>query len=237
MTKREKAAFHSAEFFYGRIEFDKQMFEGGTSKACKLHSAFGTAGTRDHNCLGCNFENFIRFAANSYTAAEKANSADFAAYQWVLAMYLLVERVEFVLARLLSKDHNFQKQNFANLLLVKRWANFLKHPKAFMLTHHACIYFEGDPSITETILVDSNFVNLYYAKDDKKLNAELYDKVANQANVAVVFPNPLRVTQGFCTEFNQFLDLCASDPKIVEKLKEKATFVGYFSDEELLGAN
>jgi hypothetical protein len=220
---------HAKRFTFAYAQFNQMMFtDDGVSNACELHKVFGTYESAHHNCLGCNFENVIRFAANSYVLAQNESAPEFAGYHWLLALYLVIERVDVVL-RLINFDPDAKAEKFATSQSIRRWANFLKHPKSFMLTHHAEFFFEGDPDSRGKMLIDSDFVSTYYASKDR--NIELYRLTANASEVGVSFPDIMKTTFGFCAEFNQFLKMCGEKDSL-DLLRNQSTYENYFSHED-----
>ncbi|QJW98410.1 hypothetical protein [Frigoriglobus tundricola] len=70
---------------------------------------------------------------------------------------------------------------------VHKWANFLKHPKAFLLVHHPVYFYTGMPEFgrsKHSLVIDQAFVGEYYSGSDK--NAKLHGQLKNKRDVAVL---------------------------------------------------
>lgn len=115
--------------------------------------------------------------------------------------------------------------------MIKQWANFIKHPKAFMLVHHPTFIFEGFKIPAESwkfkksddyeIKIDSDFVKEYYSGGDK--NKKLYDKLIKKEDVLVVLPNPVKLMTEFCNAQKYFVELICGNQVFRDLLSEKAT--------------
>ena len=83
---------------------------------------------------------------------------------------------------------------------IKRWANFDKHPKAFMFVHHPEFDFmdSGLEFKGYDLEINQSSVDKYYASASK--NSELVERVKNQDKLIVNYPNMRELTSGFCDE-------------------------------------
>jgi len=217
-----------------------EAFTEGEPNACRLHAAFGGNDGPHHNCIGCNFasgtELILRFLKrhNDHDDLEQ----DVTVY--ILLLYLIVEKAEIIFKYL----KYVKAENFKTFILITRWANFIKHPKAFLLSHHATYNYEGstfDYEMTPNLIIDSAFVSKYYQgvrnqTKQRELNNELYNFVSNKKDILVMFPNLGELTIDFCEEYNYFVDMILANQTYIAELNDRATLENFFSEEESFDA-
>lgn len=188
---------------------------------CNLHEH----GESDsHNCLACNFADLVETLKGLAQDYAKFSDAKTAKITFLLWLYLLVERMQEILM-LISFPDEIKSQKFPNFLLVKRWANFFKHPKAFFLTHHA--QYDQEPKGGNEVVIDDSFINRFYAGDKK--NKELYERLTNKADVLVLLPDLIALTKGIGQELAYLSDVIRSNPIYGEILVNKSVLEEYFS--------
>ena len=126
--------------------------------------------------------------------------------------------------------------HFKTFALIKRWANFYKHPKSFMFVHHPYYTFENHPDYNELkkkmIVVDSKFISKYYNGDSR--NTELYSILTNKKDVLVIFPNIEELTKLFCSEIIHFVDLLRTNSVYRYILSQKSTYENFYSIDNTL---
>ena len=118
---------------------------------------------------------------------------------------------------------------FKFIILHKNWANFLKHPKAFLLTHHASYNdFEID---SNAIKINDEFVKKYYNGD--KHNGFLYQTISNNTNIQVILPDIYALTTGLGKELKILKNIIDDNPIYQSVLRDKTVLENYFSDDDL----
>ena len=214
------------------------MDEDETPKSCKIHDAFGGLdGQQHHNCLGCNFADSTNLIFRHLQRHEELSDIqqDFTVY--ILLLYLLVERVEIVF-EIIQLPDTYREKHFKVFQQIRKWANFIKHPKSFILTHHSVYDFENsgtiyDKPFTET--VNEQFVTQFYKghsnqDDQKKQNKELYNRLRNKKDVLVLFPDIAKLTHKLCYSYNKFIDLIINNDVYIDILNDEATISSYFEN-------
>lgn len=138
---------------------------------------------------------------------------------YFMILNIIVERIDFVITELLKIPGNYKEEimfsnkEFDIFTQIKRWTNFVKHPKFFILTHHPEYYVNSDINKFECsedncVKIDNEFVNTYYQKCDKNDSTykELEKIIGNKNNVIVVFPDFESITRDFCYTYKQFIE-------------------------------
>ncbi len=85
-------------------------------------------------------------------------------------------------------------------------ANFLKHPKSFMLVHHRIWEYKKDINIftnKKIPLINNEFVKKYYSGDSR--DKELVKELSNKEELTVLHPNPLELITEFCNTKKKIL--------------------------------
>jgi hypothetical protein len=201
---------------------------------CQLHDAFGTYETSHHNCLGCNFADSTWLIHNFLRTHQLQEEIKHAYSTLIILAYLLVERTD-TFFDIIELNKTYRDQHFKVLLEIRRWANFLKHPKAFLLTHHPVFTFCGSPKNRDlrenaSVVIDRAFVDKYYANDKK--NKELYKKLENTENVLVVFPDALRLVRDLCEAMHRCVAVVRDNPVYRSTVEGRTTFYDYWLDLE-----
>jgi hypothetical protein len=207
------------------------------ANSCKIHNAFGGQEGQHHNCLGCNFADSSDMILRYLEQHEELTDIqqDFTVY--ILLLYLLVERIEIVFDIIQLPD-TYKAKHFKVFQQIRKWANFIKHPKSFILTHHPVYDFENSSTVhqqqfTETI--KDSFVEQYYKghtdqNDQKKQNKELYNKLRNKKDILVLFPDIAQLTDKLCYSYNKFVDLIINNDVYIEILNDETTISTYFEN-------
>jgi len=191
----------------------KAFDENETPIACKIHDAFGGLNGEHHNCLGCNFSDSTWLISNYLKKYEEMTDIqqDFTIY--ILLQYLIVERMDTVL-EILQVPEKYREKHFKVFQQIRKWANFIKHPKSFILTHHPEFDFENSGYEYEkefSVKINEQFVETYYKgqknpEDNKRTNKELYNKLKNKKDIIVMFPDIATADSSFkCNRVRGFI--------------------------------
>ena len=209
--------------------FQRDIYPDGGSVMCSLHESFNSLDGDRHNCLGCNLADATSWIHNYLGRFHEFTdvSEDYTFY--LLRLYLLVERV-YVVFDVISLPLEYRMRHFAVLQDVHKWANFIKHPKAFFLAHHPQYAFEGmadfDPA-KYSLVIDQAFVNEFYSGPDH--NKKLWDKLCNQTNIAVAYPHPVALTERYCEALHHFIAVIRENKVYREILNVRTTYEHYFT--------
>jgi len=217
--------------------FNKELIEpdGFRSFACKMFDVMTDGKDNCENCIGENFNQLIQtirddFFAN-YTPSQQTRT-DFYFTTYILWLYLLVERIDFIFD-VINKDNknklfsDFQFKNFVTARLIKKWANFIKHPKEFIFSHWPQYIMEGPEIMNgkETVIIDAAFVEKHYTKSDTRIK-----ELENCDSVIVLVPDLAKLTSSFCIELNSFFNFICDNKIVSEYLKSKSTLQYYYDE-------
>lgn len=133
----------------------------------------------------------------------------------------------------------YREKYFKVFQQIRKWANFIKHPKSFILTHHPEYDFENsetrhDRQFSETI--NEQFVTEFYkgysdSANQKKQNKELYRRLRNKKDALVLFPDIAKLTNKLCYSYNKFIELILTNDVYKEILNDETTISTYFENE------
>lgn len=227
-----------------------ELFEADTAgeywpKICKLHDAFaGSVFLGDaqpdgrHNCLGCNFAHYTwgllrtTEAWGVYVKSVKdtppVQLEDF--YPVSNLFHWLNTSVDAFteLCNILEVSDNRRQRLFPVFSRIRVWANFFKHPKAMILTHHAA-YVLSDEAHDGEVLRESD-IKKYFANN--KNDGTLLNRLTNKVDVVVVLPDLREIISQFKEANDKVISLILDNEVFREEIGEKSTFEGYYTDEE-----
>lgn len=212
--------------------YEKEIFPSEYSIFTKFHELLENE-EEDHNCIGCNLNDSALLIYTQLLNFDLFISIRHNFTMYIMTLYLMVERVDTLL-NIISINETYKKDKFKTLIKIRKWANFIKHPKAFLLVHHPEYTFEGSSKNSElrkyaNQTIDYNrFILPYYSNDDK--NKELYEKLENKEKILVAFPNPIRLMEEFCKELKLFKRLIKKNEVFRDVLNRRSTFLGFWEN-------
>ncbi len=215
--------------------FEHALYSGDRPEVCRItYEVFNNAyESPHHNCIGCNLLESTDLIYQYLQTNQGSNHKLYPTYAtYLMLLYLLVERLDTILS-LVELPSFYWEKHFRVLLRIRRWANFLKHPKAFLLVHHPVYTCVDAPNIQQlrnnaNVTVDENSVASYYSNDDR--NETLYKTLENKDDVLVIFPNAVHLTSEFCAAIKEFVNLLRDNAVYKEILDERSTFLDYWID-------
>lgn len=216
-------------------DFEDSLFEDPQySKFCKIHGHL-TNNPQDHNCIGCNLNDILMYTRNQLIQSLEGGNVQDIYFQIITSLYLAIERVDTIL-NIIELNSTYRSKHFKTIIKIRKWANFIKHPKAFIFCHHPTFTFSGYEFNSlikpkSSVEINEPFILKYYSNDDK--NEELYKKLQNQESVLVTFPNPKNILSGFANECLRFLNLIEKNEVYREILSDKTTFLNYYFNQKI----
>jgi hypothetical protein len=190
---------------------------------CNIHTNF----PERHNCVACNLNDSNKRIEEFLLGYRLFRSTYSTITNFIFLLYLQVECI-FEYLSIIQLPESYIMKNFQILYSIKRWANFLKHPKSFMLVHHPIWEYSKEVNIFENKkkpIIDTKFVNIYYSGESK--NKELFKLLENKEDIIVLFPNPLDLITDFCEAQKKFADLISMN-QVVREILNKATLAEFY---------
>lgn len=140
---------------------------------------------------------------------------------------------------------SYKDSHFKVFQQIRKWANFIKHPKAFILTHHPDYGFEDcgfDFGKKFQLIINDQFVQQYYKgarnqDEQKRINKELFEKLKNKRDILVSFPDIVKLTNKLCYSIEKFVELIVRNPIYVEILNDDSTISNYFENQMIISEN
>lgn len=216
------------ETFVKFVEFHNFQKKGEYDTLfCNIHNNFQNG----HNCVACNLNDSNRRIENFLLGYRLFNDVNTTFTNFIFLLYLQVECI-FEYINIIQIPENYVQKKFQILFTVKRWANFLKHPKSFLLVHHPIWEFKKDVNVfinDNKPVIDTEFVKKFYVGDSK--NKELLKLLSNKEDLTVLFPNPIELIEDFCQAQKRFADLISKNQFVRDVLNDKATIIEFYETE------
>jgi hypothetical protein len=207
---------------------------------CRIFDKFAGPSSKDHNCLGCNFDDLTE-QISKYLRMATQNPTGFDLHH-LFAMYAQLlnfcwERMTDVFD-IIGVPDGYRVRHFAPFIGARRWANFFKHPKTFgWVVHHPHYTIENTTEHQEVTrdlakvrIVDGEFLKKYYSADCKanagKLRGEF---VGFEQSTVVVLPDVVELTSQVCSCLAQFVKMITENPVYVEMINDTSTIENYFA--------
>ena len=223
-----------------RIIFNNKMFEcetiSGETLMCSINEAFADFHSNGHNCLGCNLQDDVNLIDKFLKGSDNYEDKNDFFKVYIMLLYLFSEKI-FEIMKIIGLPQAYKEKDFEILRVIKLWANFYKHPKAFILVHHPEYYFDNDPKV-ETFrkndknkIIDLQFLIKYYKGEDSNRYKNLISELRNNKDVKVVVPSIDDLTQNFCNACGVFIQIIKENKAYKEILNDLTTLENYFDKE------
>jgi hypothetical protein len=204
---------------------------------CSIYDVFAGPEGRNHNCLGCNFDEMadqvLKFLFICASDDRRLFSTQQSFSIYVLLLNSIWERIGDVFD-IISVPKDYRVRYFRGFIKARRWANFFKHPKAFAwMVHHPQFTFEGSSHSQlfldnpEYLRVDDGFVKKYYTSDESRGLTTQY--ASNKNKTLVILPDIEGLTTDICACLEKFVEIVTQNEVYREILDEESTIVNYFS--------
>jgi hypothetical protein len=180
-----------------------------------------------HVCLGCSLNDSIEMVDRFLleTKLDGDDSSDKIEYVftiYILLLYLTVEKLHTIF-KFIGITWEYVEEKWTVLVEIRKWANFIKHPKGFLFTHHPSYQFEDEPRILNSELkyLDFNFVSKFYFREDETKFKQTLLEIGNKSNIVVLIPCPHRISKEFVKVCHEFCDKIKNNEHFKEILKTK----------------
>jgi hypothetical protein len=206
----------------------------GVELVCKLHEKFKEIDPAGHNCFGCNLQHEVDRIADFLNSSSDFEYPDHFATNYLINLYLLTERI-FEIKKIIGLPRLYKEETFQVFGVVKLWANFIKHPKAFILAHHP-LYIVTQVTEPKTFdskeytYINTKFVKKYYAGEDANKYKTLFEMLQRNPKICVEYPDLLQLTNAFCKATEVFINIILENKVYLEILNDIGTLQEYFTN-------
>jgi len=229
------------KFQTAKNELEKIVFfdpnNGCEELFCKLHNEdhLGTKTESDansHNCIACQLQ---EGNVNLHTFLRESNTAiniEYSFTVFILLLYLQVEKFHTIF-KMIGITMEYVEENWNTLIVVRKWANFIKHPKGFLFTHHPTYIFEDDSNLKkyksngQTQIIDYELIKKFYTRETDEGFKNSIKELANKKNLIVVIPCPLSLIKNYSEICKQFCIKIGENPHFKEVLMKHSTIEDY----------
>lgn len=204
---------------------------------CSIHSYF----TSGHNCVACNLNMANKRIEKYLLQYKNFNDVNLTFTNFIFLLYLQVECI-YEYFHQVELDDTFKNKNLKVFQEIKWWANFLKHPKAFMLVHHPIWAYRGmqyssdqynydriEKAKEQKEIIDTGVVEKFYKGKDN--NFELYNLLTKKEDMVVLFPDPIDLMKRY-TEAQERFILEISENEVVRNILESKATIEYHLNED-----
>ena len=216
---------------------------------CDLHDAFAAGemfteshskeAEESHNCLGCNFAHYTWGLLRSveawaaYLETTKDNPPamleDYYPVSIVFHWLNTLVDAHIEILKILDINEGRVKKHFPVFKRIRMWANFFKHPKAMVLTHHATYGFTNPSDTDAYTMITERELEKFYRGDQN--NRKLFDLLTNKHDVYVLLPDLKQLITEFSASTSEFVSLLSDNKLFKEELRQKTTYENFYADE------
>jgi hypothetical protein len=123
---------------------------------------------------------------------------------------------------------DYVEKNWPVLIEIRKWANFIKHPKGFLFTHHPKYIFENESiSKSNNQIIDYEIVIKFYNRESDDSFKKSIHEMGNKKNLIVLVPSPERIINEYVIVCREFCDKIKLNPHFKDVLKEHSTIIDY----------
>jgi len=213
--------------------FEITLFNSGSDNSvfCSIHSFLGTRNA-DHNCIGCNIDDILKFMRSVFSISKNLDSVENVYFHLIPVMNLVVERLDII--NYMFENKVIDRSSFQSFQIIRKWTNFIKHPKAFMFCHHPNYAFENCEHLElytyNKKVIDYEFVKKYYSNKDK--DEILINELERIPNILVLFPNIVQLTSRFSDQIQIYLNFLKTNAEALKTISSKTTYINFWEDYE-----
>ena len=200
----------------------------GVELVCKLHEKFKEIDPKGHNCFGCNLQDDVDRISDFLKSSRDLDSPNHFATIYLTNLYLFCERI-LEIKKIIGLPRLYKEQIFDVFRIVKLWANFIKHPKAFVLAHHPLYCINQVTDLKDYTIIDNDFVKKYYSGEDANKYKYLFDTFQRNPHLCVKYPDFIELTISFCDAADVFINTILENKIYLEILNDIGTLQDYFT--------
>lgn len=203
---------------------------------CILHEAayLGSHDGTSHACLACNLNDSLEHVYKFLRSNRYLTKIEYTFSIYILLLYLLIEKLHTVF-KVIEISFEFVEENWPILIEIRKWANFIKHPKGFLFAHHPVYIIEDEPIPDAQKewkkITYSNFIVLFYDRERKEKFQQTMIEFANQSELIVLIPNPERMAKELNSACTEFCQMIKDNPQYRVILTEHSVLENYYIQE------
>lgn len=203
---------------------------------CILHEPeyLGNHEGNAHACIACNLNDSLEKIHRFLDQNESKEDIEYSFTIYVLLLYLLVEKMHTIF-KYIGISYEYVEEKWKVLIEIRKWANFIKHPKGFLFAHHPEYHFEDEPISQEHVdwkKIDfANFVEPLYKREDPDKFKQTIRQFANKENLLVIIPCPERIAKELNIVCRKFCEKIKDNKHFQEILKADSVLENYYEDE------
>ncbi len=200
--------------------FKKKLMPNNEFLSCKVLDILPYLNDGDHVSIGCNLNDravSILQYLSRYKRNSKAKSVECDIVPYILLLHTLESAIQGMFSEM-KTGIKIDSSKIIHFTIVRKWANFFKHPKSFVyLSHHPKYTFDNSQIEFDRkpeLLIDTDFVIKYY--HDKVRDEQLKLEIKGKHPVLVKLPDLIELTDGFADSANYYFDLILNSDKALQ---------------------
>lgn len=203
---------------------------------CILHEVeyLGDHGRNAHACIACNLNDSLEKIHRFLEQNKSSDDLEYSFTIYILLLYLLVEKMHTIF-KYIGISYEYVEDKWKVLIEIRKWANFIKHPKGFLFAHHPEYQFEYeviDKEYSKWKRIDYvNFVEPLYKHEDPRKFKQTINQFANKENLLVIIPCPERIIKELNIVCREFCEKIKENKHFQEILKADSVLENYYEDE------
>ncbi len=203
---------------------------------CILHSAeyLGDHEGKSHPCIACNLNDGLAKIYKFLDENKKPVDIEYSFTIYILLCYLLVEKMHTIF-RYIGISYEYVEEKWWVLIEIRKWANFIKHPKGFLFSHHSEYFYENEKITKDFInckqINYDNFIKPLYSSENPKKFKQTINEFANKDDLLVIIPCPERIAKELNVACNEFCKKIKDNEHFKEILKKDSVLEKYYEDE------
>lgn len=205
---------------------------------CILHDAeyLGGHDEKSHACLACTLNDSVDKIFRFLSENKSKGDLEYSFTLYILLLYLLVEKMHTIF-NYVGISFGYVENKWKVLIEIRKWANFIKHPKGFLFAHHPEYHFEDEAiphSHSSWKKIDyANFVEPLYKREDEAKFRHTIKEFANKRNLLVIIPCPERIAKELSIVCKEFCIKIKENKHFQEILKADSVLEDYYTAELL----
>ncbi|MCY7311389.1 MAG: hypothetical protein LH619_11475 [Chitinophagaceae bacterium] len=199
---------------------------------CKLHlpDYLGNH-NNSHACLACNLNESLLKVHKFLSQNRTKEDLEFTFTVYILLLYLLAEKLTTIF-KFIGITQEYNEIKWPVLIEIRKWANFIKHPKGFLFSHHPEYLFENTKipkQYQEWKKINYvNFVEPLYKREDETKFKHSMIEFANKKELLVIIPNPERLAKELKVVCIEVCEKIKDNKHFQEILKNNTVIENYY---------